>query len=144
MRAPIRDPEMADFLTRVDEIEALAESSPGFIWRLTAPGSSLPELQGYGDTFLFTLTVWESVEALRSFTYRGAHVELLRERRRWFRPMTEACYALWWIRRGTQPGVTEALERLEHLRHLGPTPEAFSFAQPYPPPTPDLHPRILG
>lgn len=138
MRAPLSDDLMADFVARIDEIEALAEAAPGFIWRLTAPGSSLPELQAYGKTFLFTLTLWQDVASLKNYVYRSAHVELLRARRQWFGPGAESAYALWWLPAGKTPTVKDALERLEHLRQHGATPSAFTFTSPFAPPMPHV------
>jgi len=41
---------------------------------------------------------------------------------------------LWWVPAGHIPGVAEARERLEHLRRLGPVPQAFTFQLRFPPP----------
>ncbi|MDQ6697104.1 MAG: DUF3291 domain-containing protein, partial [Actinomycetota bacterium] len=41
---------------------------------------------------------------------------------------------LWWIPTGTVPTVAEAQARLERLRRGGPSPEAFTFRSPFPPP----------
>ena len=32
--APLEDPQMAGFVSRLDELNALADSAPGFVWRL--------------------------------------------------------------------------------------------------------------
>ena len=34
LRAPIDDPMIADFKNNLDSINAQAEASPGFVWRL--------------------------------------------------------------------------------------------------------------
>ena len=34
MRAPLTDPIMADFVANLTPINALADTSPGFLWRL--------------------------------------------------------------------------------------------------------------
>jgi hypothetical protein len=34
MLAPLEDPLMTGFVTRLDELNALADRSPGFVWRL--------------------------------------------------------------------------------------------------------------
>jgi heme-degrading monooxygenase HmoA len=40
------------------------------------------------------MSVWESAEALAAFAYSDAHRQVLRRRREWFQPMTEAYTAL--------------------------------------------------
>jgi hypothetical protein len=37
MRAPFDDPLMADFVSQADEIDALAQASPGFVAQPTPP-----------------------------------------------------------------------------------------------------------
>jgi hypothetical protein len=55
-------------------------------------------------------------------------------RRQWFERPTHAYMVLWWIPAGHIPSVSEALDRLGHLRRNGPTAHAFTFSQRYPPP----------
>ena len=40
MRAPLDHPLMTGFLRRLDEINALADRSPGFVWRLQTEGGN--------------------------------------------------------------------------------------------------------
>jgi hypothetical protein len=77
---------------------------------------------------------FELVEALSDFVYRSAHTEVMRQRRTWFETMREAYLVLWWVPAGDRPTVQEAEERLAHLRAEGPTPHAFTFRTPFPPP----------
>jgi hypothetical protein len=41
---------------------------------------------------------------------------------------------LWWIPAGAIPTLDEARRRLDLLAERGPTPEAFTFQQRFPPP----------
>ena len=41
---------------------------------------------------------------------------------------------MWWVPAGHVPDVAEARERLAHLRAHGPSPFAFPFGAPFPPP----------
>lgn len=127
------DPAMAGFVSRVPEINGLADQSPGFVWRL-AQGEDGVYLRPYDDErLLFNLSVWESLQALRDFVYRSTHVELFRQRAQWFEDSGNASLALWWIPAGHRPGVEEANQRLDHLRTHGPTPYAFTFGRNFPP-----------
>ena len=86
VRAPIEDPLMAGFVSRLDEINALAEHSPGFVWRLQTTEGNATYFRPYphDDRILINMSVWESIEALRHYVYKTAHSELLRQRHEWF------------------------------------------------------------
>ncbi len=135
MRAPLTDPVMAGFVARLDEINALADAAEGFVWRLQADPES--EQQGVAlesDGMLFNLSLWRSVEALRAFVYNSTHKELIASRAEWFEKMDGPHMALWWVPAGHRPGVDEALLRLDRLELLGPSQNAFTFAQHFPMP----------
>src|SRR5579871_6617364 len=98
MRAPLEDPLMAGFVNRLDEINALADLSPGFVWRLQTPAGNATYLRPYNDDrILVNMSVWESIEALKNFVYRSAHKELFRQRQDWFEKLAGASVALWWV-----------------------------------------------
>lgn len=133
--APIDDPLMADFVAHLDQINALAESSPGFVWRLKMDDGDATVLQAYEDErILFNLSVWESPQHLRQFVYRSAHAEVMKRRKEWFSRFGEAHLALWWIAPGHIPTIAEAKERLAYLQLNGETEFAFSFASLFPAP----------
>lgn len=129
MLAPLDHPLLADFAAALDRINALAESSPGFVWRQTGtiayPGDPM---------VLVNYSVWQSVEELKTYAYRSEHVEIFRRRAEWFERPTEAHMVLWWIPAGHQPTLEEAVARLRHLREHGPGPLAFTFAHASEPP----------
>lgn len=134
LRAPIDDPMIDDFRSNLAGINALAEASPGYVWRLQDDGGDATGIHAFEDELeILNLTVWESIEALADFTYRSGHVELLRRRREFFEAPSEPILCLWWIPDGTIPTVEEALARLDHLRAHGPTPVAFTFRQRFDP-----------
>jgi hypothetical protein len=132
LRAPTDDPVVAEFMEALDPINALADRSPGFVWRFqTEDGNATAERPFPDDTILVNYSTWESLEALGDFVFRTAHVEYLRRRREWFERMDEVVTVLWWVPAGHQPTTREAVERLEHLRANGPTPHAFTFRRPF-------------
>ncbi len=134
MKAPLESKVMAGFVARLDEINALADGSPGFVWRLQTPEGNATDLRPYEDErILFNLSVWESVEALKTYVYRSAHSELLRDRRSWFEQFDSAQMAMWWIPAGHLPGIDEAKKRLAHLEQHGPSYIAFTFKTVHPP-----------
>ena len=128
--APLDDPMIKDFKDGVDYINGLAENAPGFIWRLKEE-PIMPDGSSYvfmGDPeMIFTLSVWNSLESLKSFTYQGAHAAYFKRKKEWFHKMVEANYVLWWIPQGYQPTIAEAISRLKFLRAKGESDKAFTF-----------------
>jgi hypothetical protein len=136
LRAPVDDPALADFVANLDPINALADATPGFVWRLQTEDGNATAIRPFpgDDLMAINMSVWESMEALAEYVYRSAHTAFLRRRSEWFERLREVYLVLWWIPAGVLPTVEEALARLDHLRTFGPTPEAFTFRQPFPHP----------
>ena len=132
--APLDSDAMADFMNNLDRINALAESSPGFVWRLKADDGNATSLRPIDDRTLVNMSVWTDAQSLSEFVYRTAHVEFMRRRREWFERMPEAFLVLWWVPEGHVPSMQEAVARLAHLREHGATPHAFNFRSVFPPP----------
>ena len=134
IKAPLDDSIMAGFVARLDEINALADGSPGFVWRLQTDAGNATYFRPYADDrVLMNMSVWETVEALRHFVSGTAHVEVLRQRQQWFETFRSAYTALWWVPVGHLPSIDEARKRLAHLDAHGPTEFAFTFRQVFPP-----------
>ena len=133
-RAPIETATMEGFRTRLDPINALADRSSGFIWRLQTEDGNATAIRPYADDDLMAinLSVWESLESLQQFVYKSGHVDVLRGRKQWFEQIEGPILVLWWIPAGEIPTVREAQERLRHLKDHGPTPHAFTFRTPFP------------
>jgi len=127
--APMDHAVMADFMARLDEINALAERSPGFVWRLQGASGNNTDLKvdGSDPLFIVNLSVWASLEELHAFTYRSDHRTVFARRYDWFERREGPNTVIWWQPAGTIPGTTDALRRLHLLEAQGPTPEAFTF-----------------
>ena len=124
---------MAEFVAQLDAINALADGSPGFVWRLKDEDPNDPAALALGESMLINLSVWLGAEPLAKFVYRSAHAEVMRRRAEWFAPLSQAHVVLWWIAAGTVPTVAEAGARLRHLREHGASPRAFTFRSLFPP-----------
>ena len=112
---------MAGFVDRLDEINALADKSPGFVWRLQTPEGNATYLRPYDDDrILINMSVWETLEALTHYVYRTAHVELLRQRHEWFDKFVGAYVSLWWVPVGHTPSINEAKATAVLPRHAWP------------------------
>lgn len=134
MKEPLESPTMVDFVANLDRINALAEGSPGFVWRLQTGEGNATALRPLGADTLVNVSVWRDVESLNKYVYQSAHVEIMRRRKEWFERTREAYVVLWWVPRRHRPTVSEAISKLELLRAQGPTREAFTFRHAFPPP----------
>ena len=132
-RAPIESAVMEGFRNQFDAINALADQSPGFVWRLQTEDGNATAIRPYAgdDLMAVNMSVWESIGSLQHFVYKTSHVESLRARKQWFEQLEGPILVLWWIPAGKIPSVSEALERLAHLKEHGPTPYAFTFRTPF-------------
>ncbi|WP_433216516.1 DUF3291 domain-containing protein [Dactylosporangium sp. CS-047395] len=132
---PRDDPRMADFYAELDRINALADAWPGFVWRLVDDsGADATSLRPFGGDLMVNMSVWRSLEALREYTFRSGHLDVLRRRREWFVPLGEPHLVMWWVPDGHRPTLTEARERLDLLRAAGPSEKAFTFRDTFPAP----------
>jgi hypothetical protein len=131
MLAPLDSPRLAPFVARLDAVNAEADRAAGFVWRLQEATSVRDDAD---PMTLFNLSVWESVEALKAYTYTAGHVDVFRGRGDWFERPAQAHLAMWWIPAGHIPTLHEAVERLDYRRVHGNTEVAFAFSQPFPAP----------
>ncbi len=131
--APLDSPQLAEFMAMLDPINALAESAPGFVWRLAGDGGNATDIRVDDPSIVVNMSVWETPEQLFDFVYKTQHTKVMARRREWFERM--AIFAvLWWIPAGHVPTVAEAMGKLALLEANGPSPEAFTFKQRYPAP----------
>jgi len=129
------DARMAGFMERLDDINALADASPGFVWRLQTEAGNNTDLKlTENPRFIVNMSVWQSIEALADFAYRSEHRQVMVQRRQWFEHPSEAYQVLWWVPAGAPPTPEEGLRRLARLNAEGPGPEAFDFTHRFPPP----------
>lgn len=136
LRAETDDPSVAEFMDNLDRINALAEATPGFVWRLQTDDGNATAIRAFpgDDLMVLNMSVWESMEPLADYVYRSAHTPFLRRRAEWFERLRDTYLVLWWVPAGSVPTVDEALARLDHLRAFGPTVDAFTFREPFPHP----------
>jgi Domain of unknown function (DUF3291) len=129
IKAPLNDARMKGFMSRLDEVNALADRSPGFVWRLQTDEGNATYFRPYpeDDSILLNMSVWETIDALKHYVYRTAHAELLKQRHEWFENFSGAYMALWWVPVGHLPGIDEAKKRIADLNAHGPTQFAFTF-----------------
>ena len=112
---PIDSPIMAEFKANLDPINALAEATEGFVWRLKSDSGNATDIVYSEDPFeIVNMSVWESVESLRGYVHKSHHLDFFKPRADWFEKSAQASYTLWWIPKGHIPTVAEAREELAH------------------------------
>ena len=133
--APLDDPKIAEFVAQLEPINALADKAPGFVWRLQSESGNATDIAYSDDPFVIVnMSVWESIGTLREFAYKSNHMQVFRDRAKWFEKAVKPGYCLWWIPAGHIPTVGEGRERLEHCQVHGATPHSFWFSQQFPHP----------
>ena len=124
----INDPVMKEFVDQLDSINALAEQSKGFIWRLKSDNGNATSFNPFqDDRIIVNFSVWENATDLREYVYKSAHTAVMKDRKKWFENFGQPYYVLWNIPAGYIPSIEEAVERLSHLQQHGPTAFAFDF-----------------
>ncbi|MEL6160297.1 MAG: DUF3291 domain-containing protein [Cyanobacteria bacterium J06623_5] len=137
MKAPIDSPIMAEFADALDDINALAEKSPGFVWRLKSDTGNATDIRVYEDPkILVNMSVWRSAPQLKAYVYGSLHNDFFVRRRQWFERFKGSHFGMWWVRAGHYPTGLEGRQKLEHLTQNGESPECFTFKQVHPAPTP--------
>lgn len=131
LTAPIDSPRLSEFVANLDRINALAEGSPGFIWRLQTEEGDATGIDYFGTDKIVNLSLWDSIESLHNYVYRSAHVEIMRRKKEWFHTMAQAYLVLWWVPVGHIPSIEDAAQKLSTLRELGPSEEAFTFKKAF-------------
>lgn len=128
MLGPIDSPVMAEFVANLDPINSLAEKSDGFVWRLKDDTNNATAIKIYDDDFIIVnMSVWKSIDSLFQFVYKSNHIDYFIRRSEWFEKMPQMHMALWHVPAGHEPGVEEAVERLDYLRKNGESDFAFTF-----------------
>ena len=129
--APVDDPRVAEFMNALDRINGLGKRMPGFVWMMEGsgePGTGNTEAKIDGDAqYVSNLTVWETVETLEAFVWNTVHRQFYERRAEWFEVLGKMHFVMWWVPKGQNPTLAEALQRLEHLKSNGDTDHAFGW-----------------
>ena len=127
--ADVDNPAMAGFINALDVVNAIAERSPGFVWRLKDESGNAIGFKRAGDPReIYNLSVWERAQDLEFYIWKTVHRRFMNQRHRWFHPASAPYFVLWWVPQGERPTLDGALVRPKHLREQGPSAFAFGWA----------------
>ena len=131
----INDPIMKEFVDNIDTVNAIAESSKGFVWRLKDDSDNATNMKIFDDEqVIVNISVWESIEDLENFMYKSFHSDFLRRRKDWFHRFGKVYTAMWWTGAGQFPTIEEAVENLDYLEKFGVSEKVFDFRVTFPKP----------
>jgi hypothetical protein len=123
------DSRMAGFMTNLDRVNAIAERSEGFVWRLKDETNNATAIRPFPDPDMaVNLSVWESVEALENFVWNTVHSRFYNAKASWFEKAEAPHFVMWTIPAGHIPSLDEAKDRLEHLQRNGGSDFAFGWS----------------
>jgi hypothetical protein len=128
---PPGDHRVAGFVDNVSKVNAIAERSEGFVWRLADESSqvAVADYQGQdGDPCVaFSMSVWETIGNFEQFVQKTVHGAFLKRRAEWFAPWNGPNYVIWDYDGDGPIATEEGWERLRHLAAHGPTAHAYDF-----------------
>ena len=125
---PTSDSRMAEFMENLDRVNAIAERSPGFVWRLKGDNNNATEFR-VGEDMAVNLSVWEDAASLETYVFKTVHVQFYKKREAWFELMEKPHMVFWWVPKGHQPTLAEAYARLQHFEQNGASEFAFGWAE---------------
>ncbi len=121
-------PRLAGFMGALDRVNALAERSAGFVWRLKSDGGNATDIKVSDDArFIVNMSVWETAEHLEQFVWNTVHARVYEKKANWFESMTTPHLVMWFVPVGHRPTPEEAMARLAHLTAHGASAHAFGW-----------------
>lgn len=121
-------PRLASFMGALDRVNALAERSAGFVWRLKSDGGNATDIKVSDDArFIVNMSVWETAEHLEQFVWNTVHARVYEKKANWFEAMATPHLVMWFVPAGHRPTVEEAMARLAHLTAHGASAHAFGW-----------------
>jgi len=125
---PLDDPRMSGFMDNLDTINALAERSPGFVWRMKSDSGNATDISVPGDAEIISnMSVWEDVASLGNYVFNTVHARFYERKEEWFQAMTSHHFVMWMVEDNHTPDLAEAMDRLEYLQKHGSTNHAFGW-----------------
>ena len=121
-------PEIKEFMDNLNPINAIAEQSDGYVWRLQDEDGDATSIQFFDDPkIIVNMSVWKSVDSLKDFMFKTHHKNFFKRKSEWFVKDAKDTYVLWWVSEGEIPTLEQAVNKLHYLRKHGDSPQAFTF-----------------
>src|SRR5262245_24746152 len=102
-------PRLAPFMGALDRVNAIAERSPGFVWRLKSDSGNATDIKVSDDPlFIINMSVWETAEHLEQFVWNTVHARVYDKKANWFEAKTAPHFVMWFVPIGHEPTPEEA------------------------------------
>ena len=125
---PLDDPHMSRFMDNLDTINALAERSHGFVWRMKSDNGNATGISVPGDAEIISkMSNWENVASLGNYVFNTVHARFYERKEVWFQAMTSHHFVMWTVGDNHTPDLAEAMDRLAYLQKYGSTDQAFGW-----------------
>ena len=121
---------MQSFFDAVPQLQRLAESSPGFIWREPNEDDSTIAKRLEPD-LIVNLSAWESLGAPYAFVFSQPHRQMTVATDYWFTHVGKALSVVQFANNAPYPTWDQAIDRLEILWQTGPIQDAFDYREAY-------------
>jgi hypothetical protein len=129
LKYPLDDPRVAEFADNLARVNAVADRSEGFVWRLQDDSGDATSIHAFDDPMVIVnMTVWQSAEHLERFVWNTVHKQFYAKRAEWFELMQAQQFVMWWVDEGHVPDLAEAKARLDHLDANGDSDFAFGWS----------------
>jgi len=127
------DPRTAPFSNAIDTVNQIAERSDGFLWRLQDEAMEAeqvgPDGAFGGDPLVAsTLSIWRDAASFVQFVRHTVHARFMTRAGEWFLP-GESGLVLWWCHKTARPTVQDGLMRHRMMCEIGPSSDAFGWAE---------------
>lgn len=143
LHEPVGHARVQGFIDRAPGVYAAADASIGFHSRSIRDFTTYKHSWGEivipkcypplapADQYATTLSLWDDLESVAAFAYKGAHGEALANKKEWFQSLGVPTYVAWWVAADHQPTWQEAADRLDHLHMNGASAFAFNMRTPH-------------
>ena len=129
------------FYDRAGVIMQSASESGGFLW--SNAGGFYQDARTVAafdnNLIIFNMTVWETFEDLKRFVFNQIHTAVMNDRGQWFDKMPNQVSVMWWVKVGERPTIAKALQKIALINQIGPSPQAFNFANYFDKPANLMH-----
>ena len=128
LRFSLEDIRMSEFANALSKVYSLAESHPGFIWRIPDNHSELQLADlGFDKLLSATISVWTDINSLKDYTYNSMHGSYLKRSSEWFQAIDGPQLVIWDVKNNNQPTFRESFERLDYLKNNGTSSFAYGW-----------------
>ena len=117
---PLDDLRMSEFMNNMDNINALAERSPGFVWRMKSDSGNATDISVLGDAEIISnRSVWEDIASLGNCVFNTVHARYHERKEERFQAITSHHLVIWIVEDNHTPDLAEAVDRLKYLQNTG-------------------------